>query len=789
MLYVCFIIFCPRQLGPDTPLNKSWPGSPRSSAYTTPGRDNSFMNVSDLFSPYKRTRDQNELSQAGGNLLTPVDNRSAVKQRRITIHSPMEALQRSYGYEPEESMDWTSAMMAKLPARFLNGKSSVQLERPSDVLIDESTNKPEVKEDESNKKTEQEKEGDVDDKNTTDFDPEEMKRSIYERAFCKQQSYGVQFRKETKTTENKKGDESEEPRKYGSVDSRDADTAERSDRRWSSDKRSSPRPLHPGISVMSELSPLSPAWYPSPTETPEGANKRATPHLPSRFLKAMQTLQQPDMDLPTVTNENPDENPISNETIQDGILSNEKWDDNQNVQNNLSANPNSFRSQNIQDGPSAKKKTIHEESTRDVQTLDDTGGNIELEPWELDNNNSRRNIFNKSHTQTQEQNNNLDRYLEQDQHYVSGHNLREVPYHLTHRDHYTNEAQDAVTSLAHPYMHVTQSFDVTNDVTNHKQVSVTEQNSVTFGVNLTRNEKSESVSDVETPRSFIDEETKFQDIFVNSCEQSEPLFEPVNQSDKTTPSRYKQVNSSDQSQSMLETSNNTKVSDNVYLAETQSEDERQKMHDSNLPRTYSKILSRDVTDYEPETQSEISRDRKVYMIRYIALDRDKKETYDLKGNTQIFNYDVASVEQINSNREARVKDSSQELEGLERELKQGTTGTRNEDVDAHVQMEEKQKRNLVDATSVVTQTLTAMLKDSMKTFRKGKSVKRGHEITQKHAHAHSENIQPEVLPEVDKQVIKPEPEADETFIGNHVKETTRDRKCGERVRGLENRVC
>ena len=679
----------------------------------------------------------------------------------------MEALQRSYGYEPEESMDWTSAMMAKLPARFLNGKSSVQLERPPDVLIDESINKPEVKEDESNKKTEQEKEGDVDDKNTTDFDPEEMKRSIYERAFCKQQSYGVQFRKGTKTTENKKGDESEEPRKFGSVDSRDADTAERSDRRWSSDKRSSPRPLHPGISVMSELSPLSPAWYPSPTETPEGANKRATPHLPSRFLKAMQTLQQLDMDFPTMTNENPDENPISNETIQDGILSNEKWDDNQNVQNNLSANPNSFRSQNIQDGPSAKKKTIHEESTRDVQTLDDTGGNIELEPWELDNNNSRRNIFNKSHTQTQEQNNNLDRNLEQ--------------------DHYTNEAQDAATSLAHPYMHITQSFDVANDIY-HKQLPVTEHNSVTFGVNLRRNEKSESVSDVETPRSFIDEETKFQDIFVNSCDQSEPLFEALNQSHKTTPSRYKQVNSSDQSQSLLETSD-TEVSGGVCLAENQSEDGRQKMHDSNLPRTYSKTLSRDVTDYDPKPQKEISRDLKVDLIRYITLERDKKDTYDLEGNTQIFNYDVAGVERINSHPETRVKDSSQELEGWERELKQGTIGTGNEDEDAHVQKEEKQKRNLVDATSVVTQTLTAMLKDSMKTFRKEKSFKRRHEITQTHAHVHSGNTEPDVQPEVGKQAIKPEPEADETFIGNHVKEATRDRKSGEGMKGSEDRVC
>ena len=788
MLYVCFIIFCPRQLGPDTPLNKSWPGSPRSSAYTTPGRDNSFMNVSDLFSPYKRTRDQNELSQAGGsNLLTPMDNRSAVKQRRITLHSPMEALQRSHGYEPEESMDWTSAMMAKLPARFLNGKSSVQLERPPDVLMDESTTKPEVKLHESNKNTEQEKERDVDDKNTTDFDPEKMRRSIYERAFCKQQSYGVQFRKETKTTEDKK-DESEEPRKLHSADSSDVGTAEKRDRRWSSDKRSSPRPLHPGVSVMSELSPLSPAWYPSPTETPEGANKRATPHLPSRFLRAMQTLQQPDMDLPTMTNQMPDDNPPSNESIQDSILSNDNSDDNQNVQNNLSANPNSCHNQNIQDGPSAKKETIHEEPSRDVQTLDDTGGNIELEPWELDDNNSRRNIFNKSPSQTQEQNNNLDRNLEQNQHYVSGHNLNGVAYHLTNSDHYANEAQDVVTSLAYPYMHITQSFDVANDIY-HKQLPIAEQNSVTFGADLRRKEQSELVSDVETPRSFIDEETKFQDIFVNSCDQSEPLFEAVNQSDKTTPSRYKQVNSSDQSQSILETSDNTEVSDGVCLAESQSEDGRQKMHDSNLRRTYSKTPSRDVTDYDPQTQNEISRDRKVDLIHYIALERDKNDTYDLKGNTQNFNYDVAGVEQINSHPETRVKDSSQELEGLKRELNQGTSSTGNEDDYEHAQKEEKHKRNLVDATSVVTQTLTAMLKDSMKAFRKEKSVKRRHEITQKQAHTHSGNIEPEVLPEVGKQETKPGPEADETFIGNHVKEATRDRKCGERVRGSEDKVC
>ena len=293
---------------------------------------------------------------------------------------------------------------------------------------------------------------------------------------------------------------------------------------------------------------------------------------------------------------------------------------------------------------------------------------------------------------------------------------------------------------------------------------------------MRRNEKSESISDVETPRSFIDEETKFQDIFVNSCDQSESLFEALNQSDKTTPSRYKQVNSSDQSQSMLETSDNTEVSDSVCLAGNQSEYGRQKMHVSNLPRTYSKILSRDVTDYEPESQNQISRDRKVDRIRYIALERDKSDTYDLKGNTQIFNYDVAGGERINSHRETRVKDSSQELN-------QGTSGTGNEDEDEHAQ---KDKRNLVDATSVVTQTLTAMLKDSMKTFRKGKSI---NEITQKHTHAHSGNIEPEVLPEVGKQSIKREPEADETYIGNHVKEATRDRKSREGIKGSEDRVC
>ena len=808
-------------MGSDTPLNKSWPGSPRSSACTTPSRDNSFLNVSDLFSPYKRT--QNEGSQAAdSNLLTP----ASVRQRRITLHSPMDAFQCSYGYEPEDPMDWTSAMMAKLPARFLNGKSSVQLERPPDIMTNESTNKPKVKQDESNKETKQEKEGDADDKDTTDLDLQEMKRSIYERAFCKQQSCGVQFRKEAEITEVKKDDELEQPKKFLNADSRYIGTAEKRDRRLSSDKRSFPPPLHPGISVMSELSPLSPAWYPSPTETPHRANQGGTPHLPSKFLKAMQTLEQPDIDLPPVTNQKLNYNLLSNESIQNSVLSNGNSDDNQNVQNNLSANQNSSRNQNIQNGCSAKK-AIHEESTRDVQTLDNTGGNIDLEPWSLDSSSTRNiaepfseqsgeqgskaikasvedinqnttalhypgntssvsNHVDTSPNQTQEPNNNLEHNKEQDQPYVSGHNLKGVTDHLANSDQYACEAHDVVPSLAHPYMKDTQSFEVTNDI-HLKQLPVTEQNSVTCGAPLRRNPKSESISDVETPRSFIDEGTKFQDVFVNSCDQSEPLFEAVNQSDKTTPRKCKQVNSSNQSQSMLETSDNTEASESVFEAENQSEDYTQRTHGSKVPRKYSgtitRALSREVADYEPELQDEISRDRKLDTIRYISLERDNNDTYDLKGNTRIFNYDVAGAGPNNSRRETIVEDSSQEVEGLKRELDQGSTGNKDE----HAQEEEKRKKNLVDATSVVTQTLTAMLKDTLKTFQKGKGENRRHEIThQKHAHSG-----PKPKPGINttdetgglhsfKKVEK--------VVAVHSSDKQIDRKSGRGIRKTENKV-
>ena len=710
----------------------------------------------------------------------------------------MDAVHRSYGYDPEESMDWTSAMMAKLPTRFLNGKSSIQLERSPDVLTDESTHKLEVKKDESNKEAEQEKEEDANDKNRTDFELEQMRRSIYERAFCKQQSYGVQFRKEMETTEDKKDDESEQHREFLSAeDSRYVGTAEERDTRSSYDKISFPPPLHPGVSVMSELSPLSPAWYPSPTETPNRANHRGTPHLPSRFLKAMQTLQQSDIDLPSMINQKLDANLLSNESVQNSC---ENSDDKQNVQNNLSTNQNLSHSQNIPVVSSATKKAVHEESARNVQTADDTGGNIDLEPWELDNDITRgkkervlehsdeqgskavntgvedinknttdlennpesttnvsinKNTFSTTPSQIQESNNNnLEHNLEQDQHYLSGQNLKEVTYHLTKSDHYANEGKDTLPSLAHPYMHDTQSFEVANDI-DHKQLPVTEPNSIAFGGDFRRNPKSESISDVETPRSFTDEETKFQDIFVKSCDQPEPLFEVVNQSDETTPSKYKLVTSPNQSQFILETSDNIDLSESVFQAENQSEDETQKTHDSKwskkYPKTITKSLSRDISLHQPEQQNEISRGRKVDMIHFVSLERDKNETRDLQGNTQIFNCNVASVEPNNSRRETRVKDTSQALEELERELDQGTTGTGNE------QTEVKRKKNLVDATSVVTETLTAMLRDSLKTFQKGNSVDRRHEITHQ-KQAHSGNILPEVLPEVVKGSAKPEPE-------------------------------
>ena len=772
-------------MGPDALLNKSWPGSPRSSACTTPSRDNSFLNASDLFSPHKRTH-QNEFSQASNSkLLTPAENRSAMKQRRITFHSPMDAFQRSYGYEPEEATDWTSALMAKLPTRFLNGKSSVQLERSPDVLTDESTYKPEVKQDESTKETEQEKKEDANDKNTTDFELEQMRRSIYERAFCKQQSYGVQFRKETETTEDKIDDESEQHREFlGAQDSRNVGTAEEKDARLSCDKISFPPPLHPGVSVMSELSPLSPAWYPSPTETPGGANHRGTPHLPSRFLKAMQTLQQSDIDLPSMINQKLDDTLVSNESARNSP--NDNW----NVLNNLSRNQNVSQSQ---DGSSVKKKGIHEDSTRNVQTVDDTGGNIDIEPLELDNNNIRSNLkrildysdeqdskavntdvednnknttdlenepenttdvsinkkmFHTFPSQTYESNNNnLEHNLEQDQHNLSLQNLKEVTYHS---DHYANETQDAVPSLAHPYMHDTQSFEVTNDI-DHRQLPVTEQNY--FGGDFRRNPKSESISDVETPRSFMDEETKFQDIFVKSCDQSEPLFEAMNQSDKTSPSKYKLVSSPNQSHSMLETSGITEVSESVFQAENQSEDETQRTHDSKWSfkaTCATKALSRDVALHEPELLNEISRGR--------------------KGNTQSFNHEIAGVEPNNLRRETRVRDSSQELEELERELDQDTIGIGNEE---HAQKEVKRKNNLVDATSVVTQTLTAMLRDSLKTFQKERDVDRRHQIIHQQ-HAHHGKILPEVFPEVVKGSIKKKPEVNTAdkpeeklpFIGN-----------------------
>ena len=146
--------------------------------------------------------------------------------------------------------------------------------------------------------------------------------------------------------------------------------------------------------------------------------------------------------------------------------------------------------------------------------------------------------------------------------------------------------------------------------------------------------------------------------------------------------------------------------DTVLQSDTQSEPVIQPanqswslLHASRWPRHYSqaitKALSRDLSDYEPELQEEITRPRYLDMIRYVSSERDQNETYELKETTQVFNPEVEAPSDVNENVEF-IKDTSQELEELTKEL--GKLDAAQQEV---ADVEEERRKSLVDATSVV----------------------------------------------------------------------------------------
>ncbi len=175
--------------------------------------------------------------------------------------------------ESYSSLDPASSLDGRLPARFFQSKSSVEAQ---EAPVVESTKTPDVKPEEP---------AVVEiDFESSSFDPDKLRRSIYEKAFCEQKSddEGVEFRKqpENQHPPAKRHKSDAEPDKLSAKERR---------RRWSSIDRPTPPSLHP---ELSEVSPLSPAWHPSPSETPASHPTKA--HLPSKFHKAMKTLSAQD---------------------------------------------------------------------------------------------------------------------------------------------------------------------------------------------------------------------------------------------------------------------------------------------------------------------------------------------------------------------------------------------------------------------------------------------------------------------------------------------------------------
>ena len=875
-------------MGPDTPLNRSWPGSPRSSACATPRRDSSFQTLSNLTpltnnsGPARRKHSDVTPPVISGltpemfnssYLSSPVSNEPSERRRRITFHSPLQGLHGyhtaeggTYGNQTEGPMDFLS----KLPARFLNGKSSIEFQHPPEIYKDESISKPEMKQDDADIIP-----GEASlDPESFGFDPGEMKRLIYEKAFCKQQSYGVEFRKQWKTTEVESGDGLAQPGRHLSVQdsfkgSRSGDT---SHRRWSYMDRTNPPPLHPGVSVVSELSPLSPAWYPSPTETPGPAFGRGMPHLPSRFLKAMQTLEQPELADSSPTNEstghvelthqNSRDNNDPNLVVRGNELTNQNLEDesianqniiNNNVSNYIATNKEAINENQPEEAFNDNQPMTNDDaektdcidllnSSRDTQTMDDTGGDIDIEPGDLVNKVGHNikvghdNYLGQNLEQSEEIRQNIDtneentkdaksiqdsEVLEQTAlteglrgaldndpegninaasmysqnnnpcHYNSSQSQTKVKVKFDgHNDHLGQNIEpnicdngvELVTNREFPPDGAkkrgmlldnfsTQSFELAIESTDD-QTQFSGKKSVTLAEDFRKMAKSDTISDVETPRSFLDEESKFHDVFVNSYDQSDPFLEPDINLDQP---RLFRNNSVDQSGPFLDLEDSTNQSkrdqtDRPDLSKTLDTDqlEEEVLLPSRWSRNYSRVitkaLSRDLSEYEAGLQEEITRPRNLDIIRYTSGEGDQNEiyeqneTYNLRENTQVYKPEILDSSSFKENVEL-IKDTSQELHELEKELGSLDAGRQEHDDD---DVMKERKKSLVDATSVVTHTLTALLKDSLKKFQDERNKRREQAI--KH-----EFLQPEVKePETIDQEVEPDESRQErmSFNGN-----------------------
>ncbi len=167
------------------------------------------------------------------------------------------------------------------------------------------------------------------------------------------------------------------------------------------------KPLLPGYSVMTDMSPLSPGWYPSPGDSPSPPGEHGISHLPSRFKKCLEPLETSHTDMqispgdhnsPSVNKdsgpvrfaENIDQSSTANsgfKHVDDFIIqtSNQPSDDIQNVlptngndQSSTSQRDMQMSSVQVANDNQDKKECNNKE--RSVQTLDHTSGDINIEP-------------------------------------------------------------------------------------------------------------------------------------------------------------------------------------------------------------------------------------------------------------------------------------------------------------------------------------------------------------------------------------------------------------------------
>ncbi len=167
------------------------------------------------------------------------------------------------------------------------------------------------------------------------------------------------------------------------------------------------KPLLPGYSVMTDMSPLSPGWYPSPGDSPSPPGEHGISHLPSRFKKCLEPLETSHTDMQISpgdcnspsANRDSDPGSIDGNIVQscnansdfkhvDDVIiqpSNQASDD---IRNVLPANGNDQSSSSQRDmqmsavqvaNDNQDKKECNNKE-RSVQTLDETSGDINIEP-------------------------------------------------------------------------------------------------------------------------------------------------------------------------------------------------------------------------------------------------------------------------------------------------------------------------------------------------------------------------------------------------------------------------